>query len=91
MVYLLVVHVAGAADERGPAFRVQLQGGDAVPAVSLSRNLRGQHLQAVPGGQAWDKNTVTPKINPLSQWHFTKQINFVAQVIHMTRSLTLNH
>lgn len=47
--HLLVVHVAGASDERGPAFRVELQRGDAVPSVSLSRDLGSQNLQAVPG------------------------------------------
>lgn len=46
--HLLVVHVAGAPDECGPAFRVELQGGDAVPPVSLSWDLRSQNLQAVP-------------------------------------------
>lgn len=38
---LLVVHVAGAAQQCGPAFRVKLQGGDAVPAVPLAWDLRG--------------------------------------------------
>lgn len=47
--HLLVVHVAGASDERGPAFRMELQGGDAVPSVSLSRDLWSQNLQAVSG------------------------------------------
>lgn len=47
--HLLVVHVAGAPDERGPAFRMELQGGDAVPSVSLSGDLWSQNLQAVPG------------------------------------------
>lgn len=45
--HLLVVHVAGAADERGPALRMELQGGDAVPSVSLPGDLRSQDLQAV--------------------------------------------
>ncbi len=49
--HLLVVHVAGAADERGPAFRMELQGGDAVPSVSLSRDLWSQNFQAVSGRQ----------------------------------------
>lgn len=56
--HLLVVHVAGASDERGPAFRVELQGGDAVPSVSLSRDLWSQNLQAVPGRKAC-KNKVS--------------------------------
>lgn len=40
MSHLLVVHVAGAPDERGPALGVELQGGDAVPPVPLSGDLR---------------------------------------------------
>lgn len=51
--HLLVVHVAGAPDERGPAFRVKLQGSDAVAPVSLSRDLRGQDLKAVPWWKTW--------------------------------------
>lgn len=47
--HLLVVHVAGAPDECGPAFRMELQGGDAVPSVSLPGDLWSQNLQAVPG------------------------------------------
>lgn len=38
--HLLVIHVAGAADERGPAFRVELQGCDAVAPVLLSWDFR---------------------------------------------------
>lgn len=50
--HLLVIHVAGASDERGPAFRVELEGGDAVPSVPLSRDLWSQNLQTVPGRKA---------------------------------------
>lgn len=51
--YLLVVHVAGTADECGPAFRMELEGGDAVPSVPLSWDLRGQHFQTVSGREAY--------------------------------------
>lgn len=50
---LLVVHVAGTADECGPAFRMELEGGDAVPSVPLSWDLRGQHFQTVSGREAF--------------------------------------
>lgn len=40
MSHLLVVHVAGAPDECGPAFGVELQGGDAVTPVPLPGDLR---------------------------------------------------
>lgn len=52
---LLVIHVAGAAQECGPAFGVQLQWSDAVSSVPLTRDLRGQNLQTVPRRQTWKK------------------------------------
>lgn len=58
--HLLVVHVAGASDERGPAFGMELQRRDAVASVLLSGDLRGQNLQAVPGGEACEEGE--PKV-----------------------------
>lgn len=58
--HLLVVCVAGTSDECGPAFRVELEGGDAVSSVTLSRDLWSQNLQTVPGRKACND---TPAVN----------------------------
>lgn len=50
--HLLVVRVAGTSDEGGPTFRMELEGCDAVPSVTFSRDLWSQDLQAVPGRKA---------------------------------------
>lgn len=58
---LLVIHVAGAAQECGPAFGVQLQRSDAVSPVPLTRNFWGQNLKTVPRRQTWgSRGTHTP-------------------------------
>lgn len=75
--HLLVVHVAGAADERGPAFGMKLQGGDAVPSVPLSWDLWSQNLQAVPGRKACADNSYYDSYNRLSRFLLQRRTSTV--------------